>query len=214
MGLTAKRIENLKPGKKRYAVGDGRGLFIDITPGGARTWIFRYRLNGKQEKVTIGPSSTIALKDAREKETNWQSKLRMESRPRSRSENREFKVPRTQRRKSLGSFTTRSKSFRIVKVMKTFIAIWKRTYIQSWAKESSRTLTHLISRESSIARETEGIQRRLFIFVERSSGCTITRSRSSLWPLIRPQWLRRSTLARRCGAVVNYLRKKYASSCE
>jgi hypothetical protein len=52
---------------KRYTVSDGRGLFLDITPNGSMSWVFRYRLNGKQEKINIGPYPVLSLKDAREK---------------------------------------------------------------------------------------------------------------------------------------------------
>ena len=52
---------------KLYTVSDGRGLFLDITPNGSMSWVFRYRLNGKQEKINIGPYPVLSLKDAREK---------------------------------------------------------------------------------------------------------------------------------------------------
>ncbi len=65
--LTDKLVQALKPKLKRYTVRDGRGLFLDITPGGVRTWIFRYQFNGKQEKFTIGRSTEFTLKEAREK---------------------------------------------------------------------------------------------------------------------------------------------------
>jgi|ERR1035437_3183758 hypothetical protein len=67
MGLTATKIDSLRPKLKRYTVADGRGLFIDITPAGSMSWIFRYRLNGVQDKVTIGPYPEFSLKTAREK---------------------------------------------------------------------------------------------------------------------------------------------------
>jgi len=37
-------------------------LFIEVNPGGKKTWRLRYRLNGSQDKVTLGeyPSHTLA----------------------------------------------------------------------------------------------------------------------------------------------------------
>ena len=67
MNLTVSKINSLRPKQKRYTVADGGGLFMDITPNGSMSWIFRYRLNGKQEKVKIGPYPEFSLKDAREK---------------------------------------------------------------------------------------------------------------------------------------------------
>lgn len=55
------------PTSKRYTLRDGRGLFLDVTPAGVRTWIFRYQMNGKQEKFTIGRYPEFGLKAAREK---------------------------------------------------------------------------------------------------------------------------------------------------
>ena len=61
MNLTVSKINSLRPKQKRYTVADGGGLFMDITPNGSMSWIFRYRLNGKQEKVKIGPSPEFSL---------------------------------------------------------------------------------------------------------------------------------------------------------
>jgi integrase len=66
MGLTVIKINSLRPTLRRYTVADGRGLFLDITPNGSMSWVFRYRLNGKQEKIKIGPYPEFELKQARE----------------------------------------------------------------------------------------------------------------------------------------------------
>ena len=50
---------------KRYSKADTGGLLLDITPGGVRSWQFRYRLNGKREKVVIGRYPDVSLKVAR-----------------------------------------------------------------------------------------------------------------------------------------------------
>jgi len=50
-----------------YQVADGDGLLIEVKPSGKRTWMYRYRLNGKQEKLVIGQYPEITLKDARDK---------------------------------------------------------------------------------------------------------------------------------------------------
>ena len=52
--LTDKKLQAVKPRPKRYTLRDGRGLFLDVTPGGVRTWVFRYQFNGEQEKFVIG----------------------------------------------------------------------------------------------------------------------------------------------------------------
>lgn len=63
--LTDKALQAVGPKAKRYTLRDGRGLFLDITPAGVRTWIFRYQFEGKQEKFVIGRYPEFSLKDAR-----------------------------------------------------------------------------------------------------------------------------------------------------
>jgi len=65
--LTDKRVQALRPRSKRYTERDGRGLFLDITPSGVQTWIYRYQFNGKQEKFTIGRYPEFTIKNARDK---------------------------------------------------------------------------------------------------------------------------------------------------
>jgi len=65
--LTDMELQAVGPTSKRYTIRDGRGLFLDVTPGGVRTWIFRYQFSGKQEKFIIGRYPEFGLKAAREK---------------------------------------------------------------------------------------------------------------------------------------------------
>lgn len=67
MSLTDAQIKTLKPRAGRYSRADGGGLLLDITPGGVRSWIFRYRLNGQREKVVLGRYPDLSLKAARAK---------------------------------------------------------------------------------------------------------------------------------------------------
>lgn len=67
MALTDAQIKTLKPtpGKRCYKADTG-GLLLDITPGGVRSWVYRYRLNGRREKVMIGRYPEVSLKDFRQ----------------------------------------------------------------------------------------------------------------------------------------------------
>lgn len=67
MGLTDREISALEPSLKRYSKRVERGLFIDVTTGDAMSWVFKYRLNGKQDKLVIGRYPDLTLKKAREK---------------------------------------------------------------------------------------------------------------------------------------------------
>jgi integrase len=67
MPLTDTALRALKPKDKTYTVADGRGLYVEVFPTGGIVWRFRYRLNGKAEKLTLGKYPALTLKNARAK---------------------------------------------------------------------------------------------------------------------------------------------------
>ena len=61
--LNAQRVARAtKPG--RY--GDGQGLYLQVTHACAKSWVYRYALNGKTRCLGLGSASAITLKRARE----------------------------------------------------------------------------------------------------------------------------------------------------
>lgn len=67
MALTDTALKALKPKDKPYTVADGRGLYVEVFPTGGIAWRYRYRLNGKLEKLTLGKYPALTLKNARKK---------------------------------------------------------------------------------------------------------------------------------------------------
>jgi len=62
--LTALQVSKLtKPG----LYGDGGGLTLQITKGGAKSWLFRFMIAGKAHGMGLGPTHTVSLADARQK---------------------------------------------------------------------------------------------------------------------------------------------------
>jgi integrase len=60
--LTALKVERLaKPGMHA----DGGGLYLRITPRGARNWVLRYMLNGRPRWMGLGPLALYGLAEAR-----------------------------------------------------------------------------------------------------------------------------------------------------
>jgi integrase len=53
--------------KRRGYYGDGGGLFLQVSPNGAKSWVFRFKEAGKLREMGLGPVHTIGLSDAREK---------------------------------------------------------------------------------------------------------------------------------------------------
>jgi integrase len=56
---------------------DGGGLYLQVTKGGARTWIYRFMLNRRAREMGLGPLHTVSLAEAREKARECR-KLRLE----------------------------------------------------------------------------------------------------------------------------------------
>lgn len=65
MPLKATTVEKLKPSTKAKKVYDERGLFLLINPTGSKLWRFKYRFNGKEKLLALGPYPEISLKEAR-----------------------------------------------------------------------------------------------------------------------------------------------------
>src|SRR6516225_3565654 len=64
--LTAKTIENLRPGPRRREISDGgSGLWLVMQPSGRRSWAVRYRFAGRPAKLTLGGWPALTLAAAR-----------------------------------------------------------------------------------------------------------------------------------------------------
>jgi integrase len=64
--LTAKTIENLRPGSQRREISDGgSGLYLVLQPSGHKAWAVRYRVGGRPAKLTLGPWPRLTLAAAR-----------------------------------------------------------------------------------------------------------------------------------------------------
>lgn len=62
--LTPLTVKNAKPGRHT----DGAGLYLLVKDSGARSWVYRFMLNGKSREVGLGAASgvgAVALADAR-----------------------------------------------------------------------------------------------------------------------------------------------------
>jgi hypothetical protein len=64
--LTDIKIRQSKPREKPYKVYDTRGLYMIVSPTGARWWRFKYRYGGKERGMSFGIYPDVPLKYARE----------------------------------------------------------------------------------------------------------------------------------------------------
>jgi integrase len=73
--LTAAEVKRLsrQPGKHS----DGAGLFLNVSPAGVPSWVYRYMIDGRERYMGLGPLHVVSLKEARDKALA-QRKLRVD----------------------------------------------------------------------------------------------------------------------------------------
>jgi integrase len=76
----AKRVQRLTDRAVRNAkVGfhaDGTGLYLQVTSAAARSWVFRYKMNGRARDMGLGSYPVVTLAAAREKAEDWRRRRR------------------------------------------------------------------------------------------------------------------------------------------
>jgi integrase len=62
MKLNDRTVKNLKPKLQRYEFWESNGLGVRVTPAGNKSWVYMYRLDGRQRRLTLGryPKMTVA----------------------------------------------------------------------------------------------------------------------------------------------------------
>jgi integrase len=65
MPLTDARLRNAKRNSKPYKLSDGGGMYLLVTPDGARYWRLDYRFAGKRRTLALGVYPTVTLSSAR-----------------------------------------------------------------------------------------------------------------------------------------------------
>jgi len=65
--LTDTKARAAKAARKAYKLADRDGLYLYITPKGAKAWRYDYRIAGVRQTLTIGPYPEISLTNARQR---------------------------------------------------------------------------------------------------------------------------------------------------
>ena len=65
--LTERKIRDAKPTTKAVILRDGElaGFGVRVAPGGVKSYVLDYRVNGRRRLATLGRCAEINLKDAR-----------------------------------------------------------------------------------------------------------------------------------------------------
>ncbi|MBU4236864.1 MAG: tyrosine-type recombinase/integrase [Proteobacteria bacterium] len=66
MALSDLLLKKMTPKKTKFEVSDGNGLSIQVLPAGTKSWIFRYMIDGRARRMTLGRYPTISLADVRQ----------------------------------------------------------------------------------------------------------------------------------------------------
>lgn len=67
MPLSDVKIRTAKPGAKPMKLGDSGGLLLLVQPSGGKLWRFKYRINGKEKKLSFGKYPDVSLQAARKR---------------------------------------------------------------------------------------------------------------------------------------------------
>jgi len=67
MPLTDTVIRNAKPQEKPYKLADGGGMYLEVAPSGGKWWRLKYRIDGKEKRISLGTYPDTTLKSARER---------------------------------------------------------------------------------------------------------------------------------------------------
>lgn len=65
MPLTDIAIRAAKPSEKIQKLFDGGGLYIEIPPSGNKRWRLKFRVDGKEKRLSLGVYPDVSLRDAR-----------------------------------------------------------------------------------------------------------------------------------------------------
>ena len=67
MPLTDTAIRSVKPKEKNFKLFDSGGLYLEINPAGGKWWRWKYRVGGREKRLSLGVYPDVSLKAAREK---------------------------------------------------------------------------------------------------------------------------------------------------
>ena len=73
--LTDVAVRNAKPRNQRYELREFSGLSLRVNPKGSKAWVWRYRFEGKQKRMTLGTYPKVTLSQARTALAMAQDKL-------------------------------------------------------------------------------------------------------------------------------------------
>jgi len=74
--LTEVKLRSIKPSGTIERFHDGKGLYLETSKAGGKYWRWKYRFEGKEKRLSLGPWPDVSLKDAREQCDTFRKLLR------------------------------------------------------------------------------------------------------------------------------------------
>lgn len=65
MPLTDTAAKNARPKDKPYKLADAGGMYLEVSPSGGKWWRLKYRIGGKEKRISLGVYPDVSLSDAR-----------------------------------------------------------------------------------------------------------------------------------------------------
>lgn len=65
MALTDSAVRNASARPKSYRLADSGGLYLEVAPSGGKWWRLKYRIGGKEKRLSLGVYPDVGLKAAR-----------------------------------------------------------------------------------------------------------------------------------------------------
>ena len=77
MARAFEKLSDLKVRKVKSPgyLGDGGGLYLQVSPSLSKSWVFRYQVNGRNREMGLGSFNTFGLRDARDRATSCRKLL-------------------------------------------------------------------------------------------------------------------------------------------
>jgi len=73
--LTDAQCRTALPGPKIRKLSDAHGLYLQVTPSGSKSWYWKYRVAGRETRMSLGPYPLFSLKQARDLRDSARRKL-------------------------------------------------------------------------------------------------------------------------------------------
>lgn len=75
MPLTDVAVRTAKPKDKSYKLSDGGGMYLEVSPKGGKWWRLKYRVDGKEKRISLGVYPDVGLKEARQRRDEARKQL-------------------------------------------------------------------------------------------------------------------------------------------